>query len=91
MLTGPFSSAQSMNITTADNRVEMIHSPQNSNPVLQAQLQQMQERIDRRQDQLDLNEDRIANIILNSPKSQKSEEKPPPEDMLAEKERQLRE
>ena len=56
----------------------------------------MQQKIDRRQDALDQNEDRIANIILNSPKSQHSAdqaEKSPkePEDALAAKEKQLRE
>ena len=53
----------------------------------------MQNKIDQRQDALDENEDRIANIILNSPKSQVSAEPEPKEeiDALAEKEKQLRE
>ena len=62
-------------------------------PAMQAQLASMQNKIDQRQDALDQNEDRIANIILNSPKSQASEKPEPKEevDALAEKEKQLRE
>ena len=62
-------------------------------PAMQAQLASLQNKIDQRQDALDQNEDRIANIILNSPKSQVSAEPEPKEevDALAEKEKQLRE
>ena len=48
MLNGPFSSAQSMNIAEGG-----VGSVQNSNPALQAQLTNMQDKIDRRQDELD--------------------------------------
>ena len=62
-------------------------------PAMQAQLASLQQKIDNRQGNLDDNEDRIANIILNSPGSQGSDEQKEPEAGVeqAKKEEDLRE
>ena len=97
VMNNEFSSNHSMSGVPAETHFpdapSQHRSQKNASPeakAMNAHLAEMQQRIDQRQEKLDENEDRIADIILNQPAEEVDSEEEEVVDEIAQRESKLR-